>query len=197
MPIAGEFILSLHQVYSLCQQRNQRAETAACSNHADCAVLQDIGSLMQDHPGVYTSPNISFGLKQIVSQHDADSQPHAGSSSYIDYMQQYDHHQQPFTELLGTIGDSQRSVDQEQLYCFRQIVVKNNQADNVQLIDVRFSQKLPMWPHTMALIDDAGISTVVQVGKKIHMRTVPVSGGALEEEKVDKSDHHQQRQRRN
>ncbi|KAL0043157.1 hypothetical protein WJX79_010911 [Trebouxia sp. C0005] len=50
---------------------------------------------------------------------------------------QNEQHEQPFANLLGTKHDARQPLEREQIYSFRQIVVKNNQAEDVQLIDVR------------------------------------------------------------
>ena len=158
------------------------------------AALQDFRSLMQDPQGVSVGPDVSFGLKQLVAQ---QSQHSADSSGRAFGMQQTEQHEQPFANLFGAKHDSRQPVEREQLYSFRQIIVMNNQAENVQLIDVRFSQKLPLWPHTMALIDDAGISTVTNPAGKsdTHMTAVtaePPDHGDI----ADNSDQHQRRQKK-
>ena len=158
------------------------------------AALQDFRSLMQDPQGVSVGPDVSFGLKQLVAQ---QSQHSVDSSGHALIMQQIEQHKQPFANLLGAKHDSGQPVEHEQLYSFRQIVVKNNQADNVQLIDVRFSQKLPLWPHTMALIDDAGISTVTNLGKESDTHVTAVTAEPADYgDKADQSDQHQCRQKK-
>ena len=158
------------------------------------AALQDLRSLMQDPPGVSVGPDVSFGLKQLVAQ---QSQHSVGSSGHALSMQQNEQHEQPFSNLLGARHDSSQPVEHEHLYSFRQIVVKNNQAENVQLIDVRFSQKLPLWPHTMALIDDAGISTVTKLGKESDIHVTAVTAELPDDgNKADNSDQHQRRQKK-
>ena len=162
-------------------------------------VLQDFSSLMQDHPGVYTSPSVSFGLKQLVPQQvqqGVSTQHHSYSSGYGTDMQQY-HRQQEFAELFGTVGDSQQSVvkDEESLFYFRHITVKNCQSEDLQLIDVRFSQKLPLWPHSMALIDDAGISTVTTAAtQRSHRAAAPALSKEASEDNIESANHQQQRQ---
>ncbi|DBA76409.1 TPA: hypothetical protein ACH3X1_010114 [Trebouxia sp. C0004] len=159
------------------------------------AAYKDFRSLMQDPQGVSIGPDISFGLKQLVTQ---QSQHSAGSSGSALGMQQNQQHEQPFANLLGANHDARQPVEREQLYSFRQIVIKNNQAENVQLIDVRFSQKLPLWPHTMALIDDAGISTVTNPGAESDMHVTAVMAEPPDHgDKADSSDHHQRRQKKN
>ena len=122
--------------------------------------LQDVSRLSQDHPGIDVSPSISFGLRQLVPQQTdpGDAQQYAYMSSYGVRTQQ--NSQAPFSKLISSSSDQLAS--QDHVHYFRQLVVKNSHCDNVQLIDVSFSQKLPMWPNTMALIDDAGIVSVVQ-----------------------------------
>ncbi len=158
------------------------------------AALQDFRSLMQDPQGVSIGPDVSFGLKQLVaqqSQHSVDSSDHALS------MQRNEQHEQPFAKLLGAKRDARQPVEHEQLYSFRQIVVKNNQAENVQLIDVRFSQKLPLWPHTMALIDDAGISTVTNLDTNSNTHVTAVTAEPPDHgDKAENSDQHQRRQKK-
>ncbi len=155
------------------------------------AALQDFRSLMQDPQGVSVGPDVSFGLKQLVAQ---QSQHSVDSSGHVLSMQQNEQHEQPFANLLGAKHDSRQPIEREQLYSFRQIVVKNNQAENVQLIDVRFSQKLPLWPHTMALIDDAGISTVTNLGKESETHVTAVAAEPPDHgDKAENSDQHQRR----
>ncbi len=158
------------------------------------AALQDFRSLMQDPQGVSVGPDVSFGLKQLVaqqSQHSADSSANALS------MQQNEQHEQPFANLLGAKHDSRQPSEHAQVYSFRQIVVKNNQAEDVQLIDVRFSQKLPLWPHTMALIDDAGISTVTNLGKESNTHVTAATAELPDHgDKEEDSDQYQRRQKR-
>lgn len=152
---------------------------------------------MQDHPGVYTSPSVSFGLKQLVPQQvqqGASTQHHSYTSGYGTDMQQY-HRQQEFAELFGTVGDSQQSVvkDEESLFYFRHITVKNCQSEDLQLIDVRFSQKLPLWPHSMALIDDAGISTVTTAAtQRSHRAAAPALSKEASEDSMESFNHQQQ-----
>lgn len=170
---------------------------ASLSSHIAC--VQDFSSLVQDPLGVSVGPDVSFGLKQLVShqpQHDIDSQQYAHSSEYGHNLQQDGRQQQPFVELLGSPPDSQLPTEQDQLYYFRQIVVRNNEAEHVQLIDVRFSQKLPLWPHTIALVDDAGISTVIKAGRKADTDVSLASPETpADADKADGSSHHQQRQK--
>ena len=155
------------------------------------AALQDFRSLMQDPQGVSVGPDVSFGLKQLVAQ---QSQNSIDSSGHALSMQQNEQQEQPFANLLRAKHHSGQPVEHEQLYSFRQIIVKNNQAENVQLIDVRFSQKLPLWPHTMALIDDAGISTVTNLGKKSDTHVTAVTAEPSDDgDKADNCDQHQRR----
>lgn len=164
------------------------------------AGVQDFSSLVQDPLGVTVGPDVSFGLKQLVShqpQHGVDSQQYAHSSEYGHSLQQDGRHQQPFVELLGSPQNSQLPTQQDQLYYFRQIVVRNNEAEHVQLIDVRFSQKLPLWPHTIALVDDAGVSTVIKAGSRVDTDASLASHETqADADKANSSDHHQQRQKK-
>ena len=70
--------------------------------------------------------------------------------------------QQPSSQMLGIAHVMQQSSDVEKALCFRQFVVRNNTPGDIRLIDVRFSPKLPLWPNTMALTDDVGVSAVVK-----------------------------------
>ena len=184
---------------SLCETDGEYDVWLLCISFNQVAGVQDFSSLVQDPLGVTVGPDVSFGLKQLVShqpQHGVESQHYAHSSEYGHSLQQDGRHQQPFIELLGSTQDSQLPTEQDQLYYFRQIVVRNNEAEHVQLIDVRFSQKLPLWPHTIALVDDAGISTVIKAGRKADTDASLASHETqADADKAHSSSHHQQRQK--
>ena len=167
---------------ALCRQ------DLAAAPRCTCMLVQDIQSLLQDLPGVDTSSNVSFGLKQMVPQ-STSLQPSDKQSVVSYYSSGHDVSQhmsqppQPFSQIFGTTHDMQLSPDtkQERLFCFRQLTVRNNTPVDVRLIDVRFSPNLPLWPNTMALTDDVGISAVVRdTDLDSKFRSLAVSSSAAE-----------------
>ena len=125
---------------------------------------QDIQSLLQDVPGVHTSSNISFGLQQLVPQSPHDQSVSSYYGPGHDMSQHISQPPQPFSQILRASHDMQPSSETEKIrpFCFRQLTIRNNTPGDVQLIDVRFSPKLVLWPNTMALTDDVGVSAVVR-----------------------------------
>ena len=160
----------------------------AAAPRCTCMLVQDIQSLLQDLPGVYTSSNVSFGLKQMVPQSTSSQSPdkqfvvsYYGSGH--DVSQHMSQPPQPFSQIFGTAHDTHLSPDteQERLFCFRQLTVRNNTPVDVQLIDVRFSPNLPLWPNTMALTDDVGVSAVARdTDLDSKFRSLAVSSSAAE-----------------
>lgn len=114
---------------------------------------------------MHTSSSVSFGLRQLVPPSSLSQSSYEQTHSY--YGSSHDAHhvrqsQQPFSQIFGTAHDSQQLSDTGKPFCFRQFVVRNTTASDVRLIDVRFSSKLPLWPNTMALTDDVGVSATVR-----------------------------------
>ena len=143
-----------------------------------CLSLQDIESLLQDCRGMHTSSSVSFGLRQLVPPPFLSPPSYDETRSYYGFSYDAQHvrqSQQPFSQILGTAHDLQQS-DTEKPFCFRQFVVRNNTPGDVRLVDVRFSSKLPLWPNTMALTDDVGVSaTIRDVDLNSKFRTLAVS----------------------
>ena len=177
------------------------ADNVLLQHQGALLLLQDVQSLLQDPPGVHTSSNVSFGLKQLVPESSSSQLPYEQPvSSYYgpghDVSQHISQPPQPFSQILGTAHDVQPSSETEQkrLFCFRQFTVRNTTTGDVHLLDVRFSPKLPLWPNTMALTDDAGISAVVRdtnLGSTFRSSAVPSSAA----ENVSDMPDQQQRQR--
>ena len=159
------------------------------------SVLQDIRGLLQDPNGLSASPNVSFGLKQLVPRSSLSESSHR-SSSYYSSGYNVQQSQQPFSQFLVAHNDSEQLSEAERPVCFRQITVKNNGNSDVHLLDVRFSQKLPLWPNTMALTDDAGVSAVVGgTSLESRFKSSALSSSPVENQ-PDHADQQQHRQRR-
>lgn len=160
-------------------------------------LLQDIQSLMQDCPGVHTSSSVSFGLKQLLPKSVMSQASYEPPSPYYGPSQNFSQHasqpSQPFSQILGTAQDTQATSDTEKQkpLCFRQFAVHNNTPDDVRLIDVRFSSKLPLWPNTLALTDDVGISALIQDTDAENM----FPSSAVSDSAVENKPEQQQRQR--
>lgn len=182
-------------------QQLQQVQHLAAVSRCSCLWLQDIKSLLQDLPGVHTSSNVSFGLKQLVPQSSSPQSPYEQSvSSYYgsghDVSQHISQPPQPFSQVLGTAYQSSET-EKQKLFCFRQISIHNNTPGNVRLIDVRFSPKLPLWPNTMALTDDVGVSAVVgDTDLESKFRSLAVSSSAAENEADMHDQQHRQRSKK-
>lgn len=152
---------------------------------------------MQDCPGVHISSSVSFGLKQLVPKSVSSQPSYEQLSLYYGSSQHSGQHisqpPQPFSQILGTVQETQAPLGTEKLksLCFRQFMVHNHTPDDIQLINIRFSSKLPLWPNTLALTDDVGISAFTQDTDVENMfRSSAVSDSA-----VENKPEQQQRQR--
>ncbi|KAL3141854.1 hypothetical protein ABBQ32_004519 [Trebouxia sp. C0010 RCD-2024] len=159
---------------------------------------KDVEGLLLDLPGTHTSSSVSFGLRQLVPPSSLSQPSHVPASSY--YSSSFDANhvrqfQQPFSQILGTAHDFQQSSDTEKPFGFRHFVVRNNTPGEVRLLDVRFSSKLPLWPNTMALTDDVGVSATIRdadLNSKFRLLAVSSHPPNNSSEVLDQ----QQRQRR-
>ena len=123
-----------------------------------------------------------------IAQHDTALYPYGHD------VQQTSQSRQPFLPVIGPVSGSDAQSDVQQPFCFRQVTVKNNGPNDVHVIDVRFSQKLPLWRNTMALIDDAGISARA-TDKSLETRFESLTVSAEPSDRENDNGDQQQRQR--